>query len=80
MDDYDVSLGVPVAANVDSVGDRQQLNQQKKQEKRKKQKKKPVVNSQDVAIISGQTLKTRNKAETKDDEPPGKGEFIDIQA
>ena len=81
MDDYDVSLGVPTAANVNSVGERQQPNQQKKQEeeKKKKQDKKRSGDSQDLAIISGQTLKSKNTKETKDDEPLGKGDFIDIQ-
>ena len=78
MDDYDVSLGVPTAANVNSVGERQQPNQQKKQ-KKKKQDKKHSADSQDIAIISGQTLKPNNIKETKDDEPSGKGNFIDIQ-
>jgi len=82
MDDYGVSLGVPTAANPNSVGERQQPNQQKKQEeeqKKKKQEKKRSGDSQDLAIISGQTLKQTNTKETKDDEPSGKGDFIDIQ-
>ncbi len=81
MDDYDVSLGVPTAASPNSVGEKQQPNQQKKQEeqKKKKQDKKHSADSQDLAIISGQTLKTKNTKETKDDEPSGKGDIIDIQ-
>ncbi len=81
MDDYEVSLGVPTAASPNSVGDRQQPNQQKKQEKKKKKKqdKKHSADSQDLAIISGQTQKPKNTKETKDDEPSGKGGFIDIQ-
>ena len=80
MDDYSVSLGVPSAANANSVGERQQPNQQKKQgEQKKKQDKKRSADSQDLAIISGQTLKPKNTKETKDDEPSGKGDFIDIQ-
>ena len=78
MDDYDVSLGVPTAANVNSVGERQQPNPQKKQNK-KKHDKKPSVDSQDLAIISGQTLEPKNTKETKEHEPSGKGDFIDIQ-
>ena len=78
MDDYGVSLGVPTAANVNLVGERQQANQQKKQ-KKKKQDKMHSADSQDIAIISGQTLKSNNIKETKDDEPSGKGNFIDIQ-
>jgi len=77
MDDYGVSLGVPTAANMNSVGERQQANQQKKQ-KKKKQNKMHSADSQDIAIISGQTLKSNNIKETKDDEPSGKGDFIDI--
>ena len=76
MDDYGVSLGVPTAANANSVGERQQPNQQKKQ-KKKKQDKKHSADSQDLAIISGQTLKPKNTKETKDDEPSGKGDFIE---
>ena len=81
MDDYGVSLGVPTAANANSVGERQQPNQQKKQGERKKDKqdKKRSADSQDLAIISGHTLKPKNSKETKDDEPSGKGDFIDIQ-
>ncbi len=81
MDDYDVSLGVPTAASPNSVGERQQPNQQKKQEKQKKKKqdKKHSADSQDLAIISGETLKPKDTKETKDDEPSGKGDFIDIQ-
>ncbi len=81
MDDYDVSLGVPTAASPNAVGEKQQPNQQKKQEeqKKKKQKKKHSADSQDLAIISGETLKPKNTKETKDDEPSGKGDFIDIQ-
>ena len=82
MDDYGVSLGVPTAANPSLVGERQQPNQQKKQEeeqKKKKQDKKRSADSQDLAIISGQTLKQKNTIETKDDELSGKGDFIDIQ-
>ena len=77
MDDYDVSLGVPTAANANSVGARQP-KQQKKQEEQKKKKpdKKRSADSQDLAIISGQTLKP-NTTEPKD--PSGKGDFIDIQ-
>ena len=78
MDDYGVSLGVPTAASPNSVGERQQPKQQKKQ-KKKKQDKKHSADSQDLAIISGQTLKPKNIKETKDDEPLGKGDFIDIQ-
>jgi hypothetical protein len=81
MDDYGVSLGVPTAASPNAVGEKQQPNQQKKQEeqKKKKQDKKHSADSQDIAIISGQTLKPNNIKETKDDEPSGKGDFIDIQ-
>ena len=81
MDDYGVSLGVPTAANPHAVGDKQQTNQQKKQneQRKKKAEKKPAVDSQDLAIISGETLKPKNSQETKDDEPSGKGDFIDIQ-
>ncbi len=81
MDDYGVSLGVPTAASPNSVGERQQPNQQKKQEKKKKKKqdKKHSADSQDLAIISGHTLKPKNTKETKDDEPSGRGDFIDIQ-
>ena len=78
MDDYDVSLGVPTAASPNSVGERQQPKQQKKQ-KKKKQDKKHSADSQDLAIISGQTQKPKNTKKTKDDEPSGKGGFIDIQ-
>lgn len=81
MDDYGVSLGVPTTAKPNSVGDKQQPNQQKKPEedKKKKQDKKDSDDSQDLAIISGQTLKSKNSKETKDDEPSGKGDFVDIQ-
>ncbi len=86
MDDYGVSLGVPTAASPNSVGEKQQPNQHKKQEKQKKKKqkkkkqdKKHSANSQDLAIISGETLKPKDTKETKDDEPSGKGDFIDIQ-
>ena len=81
MDDYGVSLGVPNAANPSSVEERQQPNQQKKQEqeKKKKEDKKDSVDSQDLAIISGQTLKTKSTKEPIKDEPSGKGDFIDIQ-
>ncbi len=81
MDDYGVSLGVPTAASPNLVGERQQPNQQKKQkeQKKKKQEKKRSADSQDLAIISGQTLKPKDTKETKDDEPSGKGDFIDIQ-
>ena len=81
MDDYGVSLGVPTAASPNAVGEKQQPNQQKKQEeqKKKKQDKKHSADSQDLAIISGETLKPKDTKETKDDEPSGKGDFIDIQ-
>ncbi len=82
MDDHGVSLGVPIAANPNAVGDKQQPHKQKKpeEEKKKKQKNKHPEDSQDLAIISGETLKPKNSKETKDDEPSGKGDFIDIQA
>ncbi len=81
MDDYGVSLGVPTAASPNAVGEKQQPNQQKKQEeqKKKKQDKKHSADSEDLAIISGETLKPKDTKETKDDEPSGKGDFIDIQ-
>ena len=60
MDDYGVSLGVPTAASPSLVGERQQPNQQKKQEedKKKKQEKTHSTSPQDLAIISGQAMKT----------------------
>ncbi len=81
MDDYGVSLGVPTAASPNAVGEKKQPNQQKKQEeqKKKKQDEKHSADSQDLAIISGETLKPKDTKETKDDEPSGKGDFIDIQ-
>jgi len=79
MDDYGVSLGVPTAANANSVGERPQPNQQKKQKKKKQDKKDSADSPEDLVIISGQTLKPKNTKETKDDEPLGQGDFIDIQ-
>ena len=81
MDDYGVSLGVPTAASPNAVGEKQQPNQQKKQKekRKKKQEKKHFADSHDLAIISGQTIKTKSTKETKYDGLSEKGGSIDIQ-